>query len=631
MHSFPEEYTANDGVYYPRQSEDLKNFLYSDGEDFEKKIGDIISQASDRSLFSKELLDAIWDWRSGCHLSPVRTNILRPLEDKCKGRVLELGSGCGIITRYLGEIGADVVALEASTARVAITRARTADLENVKVVCDRIEDFHSETKFDVVTLIGVLQYARLFSKCGANAEIQLLENSVRQLNDDGVLVISIQNKLGLKYFAGYPEANVGLPFYGIEGRYGPETIVRFGLQEVKDLLASIGLSHQEILLPLPDYHMPTSILAPSAIKESTKFSAAPLLVSTAGRDRARPDWDTPSFSLERAWESVNSAGLTEGLSNAFLIVAGKTEQSLSFLRDTKALAWHYSLERHAQYATSKCFINKDENLVVSRKLVAPSHGVTDIETPIIHHVKNEDYFDGPLLWSSLVDIVNNPDWSSKQIGQWAARWINSLCAHAGVENNLDLSIELAGKLFDCTPMNCIDRGDGHLQFFDMEWEVNRPLRLSYLIIRGMFGSLVSISSCAPAQSGTSLRIIQLIWDSLATQGYMLTESDISHFIDNEHRIQSWINKGAEGGSSALWNHYAETVKLDVRPLATGAKAHRILLEKQQALIAGQSAEIDNLKVELTQQAMLFRASFSWRITKPVRFLGGALRSLRRFF
>ena len=542
MNNFPSTYEIKNNIYFPIPGEmDTVPFNYSDGEEFEQTIKNIIASASDRTLFSQKLRSAIWDWRSSCHLSPVRANILRPLEAICRGRVLELGSGCGIITRYLGELGGEVVALEASPFRAEVTKLRTEELDNVSVVCDRIEDFNSESKFDVVTMIGVLQYARLFSTCGDKAELSLINNAARQLDTDGVLVIAIQNKLGLKYFSGYPEANVGLPYVGIENNYGPETIIRFGLDELKGILASAGLGHQAVLFPFPDYHMPVSILNEKAVKPNVPFRASPLLSVSAARDRVRSDWVNPQFSLECALDSVHSAGATAHLSNAFLIIAGKTEKALAFQRMMPEFAWHYSVDRHVSFAIEKRFVEmSDNNILVSSSLVQKTTKLDGL--PITHHIHNETYIDGCLWWQFLIGIVNRPGWSVMEVANWTKPWLAILQPKKEIED-YDLNEMLSGDLFDCTPLNCIQALDGSLIFIDREWELHSEISYASLILRGLFGSLLSVSSCASPAPGTPIVIIELIKEVLKTLNLFLTDEHIKEYVIQEACIQGWIRTG----------------------------------------------------------------------------------------
>lgn len=634
MNVYPQHYRQVDGIHHP-EGGTSSEFTYSDGEEFEKRIEAIIASASDRSLFSAEIRNAIWDWRSSCHLSPVRANILRPIEWACRGRVLELGAGCGIITRYLGEVGGDVVALEGSAFRAGVTRLRTADLENVKVVCDRIEDFEAAQKFDAVTMIGVLQYARLYGG-GDGAELALIENATRQLDDDGVLIIGIQNRLGLKYFAGYPEANAGLPYFGIEGRYGPDTVVRFGLDELKKILAAAGLGHQAILLPLPDYHMPTTILSDKALQREGGFSAAPFLSTSVGRDRVRSDWIRPAFSMEKAWESVNDAGLALGLANAFLVVAGKSERSIAFQREGMDLAWHYSADRHSSFATVKRFTEEGGEISINRSRLNSAPATNSF---LSHTVSHENYVEGRLWWSSLVDIVNRPGWCAVEIGDWSRRWIIELCAAGdltGYSNLPRLDTLLPGYLFDSTPMNCIYGHDDTFTFIDNEWHLHSPLKLSYLVIRGLFGSLISISSCARPAANTPVNVVALIKMAASSIGIDITNENIDEFIEQEWRIQSVINKGFESEADSTWSAYVQEVSMDCRQ----GEGNEILRLREELAATGAKLESTRADLELTMRnsnyleeelsvalanAEIQLNSLSWRITAPLRAINRLLQ------
>jgi len=129
----------------------------SDGGAAERHLADALGCARDRGTFSEPLRQAIVDWPSEYHLSRERHCIVRPLGIRKGDRVLELG--CGAVTRYLGEIGAVVAAVEGAPQRARIAAERCGDLPNVTVFNDDVLAFESEARFDWVLLIGVLEYA----------------------------------------------------------------------------------------------------------------------------------------------------------------------------------------------------------------------------------------------------------------------------------------------------------------------------------------------------------------------------------------------------------------------------------------------------------------------------------------
>ena len=85
---------------------------------------------------------------------------------------------------------------------------------NFNVVAEKMEE-----RFDYVTLIGVLEYAKSYIGKD-NPYPEYLEKINRLLKPGGKILIAIENRLGLKYFAGCREDHVGREFAGIEGYPG---------------------------------------------------------------------------------------------------------------------------------------------------------------------------------------------------------------------------------------------------------------------------------------------------------------------------------------------------------------------------------------------------------------------------
>jgi len=169
-------------------------FLYTDGDAVEERVFEIVSSAQDLSVLSEELAAQIAGWPLRYHLSASRSNLLRPLAELLRGESLELGAGCGALTRFLGELGGNVFAVEGSRKRARIAAERGRDLPNVRVICDRIQDLRIGRTFDAVTLIGVLEYARVYGD-GPNGVHDLLEQCRRFLKPDGCLILAIENQL----------------------------------------------------------------------------------------------------------------------------------------------------------------------------------------------------------------------------------------------------------------------------------------------------------------------------------------------------------------------------------------------------------------------------------------------------
>ncbi len=209
---------------------------YSDGDEPENRIEVAVDRASDVTVFSSELKLHCTDWASTYHFSPSRANILRPFQLSEDQDILEIGAGCGALSRYLGECGANVLALEGSPQRARIARSRTRDQSNVTVVSESLSSFITTWQFDVVTLIGVLEYAAMDSTADDPAKA-MLAHVASLVKPDGVLILAIENQLGLKYFSGAPEDHVQTPMYGLEGRYQEKQPRTYGRETLSDMLS----------------------------------------------------------------------------------------------------------------------------------------------------------------------------------------------------------------------------------------------------------------------------------------------------------------------------------------------------------------------------------------------------------
>jgi SAM-dependent methyltransferase len=449
--------------------------------------------------------------------------------------VLEVGAGCGAVTRFLGEVGGDVVAVEGSHRRALIARERTKDLDNVVIVADRINDFGSSQLFDVITVIGVLEYSRIYVKDTSDPEQKLLSHLLRLLKPDGVLMVAIENKLGLKYLAGAHEDHFGIPFAGVNDNYTADSVVTFGELELREHLNAAGFRKQRWYFPCPDYKLPVTILSHRMISEHREL-AATLLAQSVVREPQRID--RPSFSLEQAWSVVGKNGLVDKLANSFLVVAGRSTASLANFDQDGSIAWHYTTDRHPAFNKQTRFVLQESGIMVERSRLQeePTPAV-----PLECILENEHLIGGSVWWLKLSSIVNKPNWTVRQIADWARIWIDALLHENELAefNENTIRKRVSGRYLDAIPSNMIYQADG-ARFIDQEWRSTKDIELGFLTFRGLKDSLSRITSCAVAAPGTSINVNGLISEVFAEFGVKVPRAELDRLSLLELEFHCWV-------------------------------------------------------------------------------------------
>ncbi len=308
------------GIFVSGQTD--KTIHYRDGG--EKYLYEVLSTAGDRGIFSRELQSAVKDWPSLYHFSPYRSTLLECLEiGNRTARVLELGAGCGAVTRWLGENFQEVIAVEGSLERTHLIHLRCSDLPSVKAYAANFFQIDPEPEFDLVTSIGVLEYSHVYHPrkgiSPQEAALDLLRFAYRFLKEEGIFLLAIENKFGLKYFSGAREDHTGRRFEGIEGYPREHTAVTWSRRELSALLREAGFTALDFLLPFPDYKLPNTIVNDRFLQEPYflhNWLAMPF------PDR-HPGERQMLFNESLAVRGLIQAGLLGELANSFLVLAYK--------------------------------------------------------------------------------------------------------------------------------------------------------------------------------------------------------------------------------------------------------------------------------------------------------------------
>ena len=325
--------------------------LYCDGE-VEDELLDIVKthkQEDYPSVIAERL-----KWPILYHLSDLRENIVSWLRLKKDAKILEVGSGCGAISGALLEKAGRLDCVELSKKRSLINAYRHKDAGNMCIHVGNFEDIEPvlDTDYDAVFLIGVFEYAASYIH-DEDPYGSFLKIIRKHAASDGIIVIAIENRLGLKYFGGAREDHLGDFFKGIEDYPDGGVVRTFSRPALEKLLKTEGVSDYSFYYPYPDYKFMMSLYSDERLPREGELNTNKLKLD---RDRME------LFDEGKTYDSLIRDGLFPVFSNSYLCVLGKGPE---------VIYSKYSNDRDSAYAIRTDMVKKDGKIFFEKYPVHP--------------------------------------------------------------------------------------------------------------------------------------------------------------------------------------------------------------------------------------------------------------------
>lgn len=309
-----------DLAHYPGED------LYCDGE-IEDELLAIARDCS--AVEYQRIIEERKSWEVLYHFSPLRENIVEWLPIGRQMKVLEVGSGCGAITGAFSRKAGEVTCVELSKKRSLINAYRHMDADNVTIHVGNFQDVEPDLPcdYDYICLIGVFEYAQAYIGSERPYE-DFLKIIKKHLKPSGHIVIAIENKFGLKYWAGCREDHLGAYFAGIED-YPEGGVVRtFTKDGLLAIAKRCGFTETQMYYPYPDYKFMTTLYSDRRLPGRGELSDND---RNFDRDRLR------LFDEKRVFDSVIREGQFPLFSNSYLLLLGPSlaEEYVKYSNDRK--------------------------------------------------------------------------------------------------------------------------------------------------------------------------------------------------------------------------------------------------------------------------------------------------------
>jgi len=490
----------------------------------------VIQQATDLSSLSDELQQQAVTWAETYHLSMDRANVLRSLELSDADRILEVGAGCGAITRYAGERCGLVDGIEPDASRAEVGAARVRDLPNTEIHVAELDEVPDVPFYDVALVVGVLEYVGL-GAAEREPYIDFLRKIKSRLAPGGVVICAIENLLGVKYLCGSPEDHTGRPFDGLTGYRNGGKARTFSRPELSALFEAAGLEPAFLHL-FPDYKMTRAVLADRIFDQPY----APLALEIP--EFPSPDRVPGSVRVadERdAWETLITAGQGAQCANSFLVI-GRTEGSPSRW-PAHRLATFYSQRRAAMFRTeTRVELDSKLEFIRNRLTSLPCRVGTLTQAAV-----SSDYIEGVLLSDQLETVGR--DEMQKHLAAWR-----------------DLVRASPGSI-DLIPKNVRVQPSGELVAFDQEWR-DDSWPPEAVLARGILSLWDRLAARWHTDAGGAEGLTARAGAARLGELVGLTSdgSWIDDAIDREAALTATVGTGATGGET--WELIRSRVRED---------------------------------------------------------------------
>ncbi len=291
--------------------------LYCDGE-VEDTLLSIVKEHAKEEY--PRMIEEQKSWPVLYHLSSLRENIVSWLPMTKAMKVLEIGAGCGAVTGALARRAGSVTCVDLSKKRSMINAYRHQEYDNITVRIGNFKDIEPslDTDYDYVLLIGVFEYGQ--SYIGTDEPYADFMRIVKKhCAAGGRIVIAIENKYGLKYFAGCREDHVGTYFAGIEDYPGGGAARTFSRNGLIRIMERCGIADYHFYYPYPDYKFMTALYSDGYLPR-----VGELTNNLRNFDRER----MTLFDEKNAYDGLIRDGMYAEFANSFLVVIGPQPEQL---------------------------------------------------------------------------------------------------------------------------------------------------------------------------------------------------------------------------------------------------------------------------------------------------------------
>ena len=433
------------------------------------------------------LIEERGSWPVLYHLSSQRENIVNWLPITKDMKVLEIGAGCGAITGALAAKAGSVTCVDLSKKRSLINAHRHEDCDNITIKVGNFKDIEPslEKDYDCALLIGVLEYGA--SYIGGEKPFETFLKTIRKhvKKATGTIIVAIENRYGMKYWAGCREDHNGEFFSGIEGYPEESPATTFSRKQLEKICKSAGERKVSFYYPYPDYKFMTTLFSDDRL---------PMKGELTNNDRNFDRNRMKLFDEGKVFDGIIEEKMFPFYSNSYLLVLGP-KPITEYIR--------YSNDRAEEYRIATEILTENDTRVVKKHALSEAAKKHIDRMEPMYELLKKRYTSGRLVVNPLLAVEDGTATFSYENGTPLTELLDGYLKRNDIDGFIQLFFEFVDRIdehpemliadYDMVFSNILVDGDTW-KLLDYEWSYEKQIPIKELAFRALYCYLLEDES-----------------------------------------------------------------------------------------------------------------------------------------
>lgn len=432
--------------------------------------------------------------------------------------------------------------------------------KNFELEQQSIQDLQIQGTYDYITLIGTFEYAPTIIE-NEKAYSTFLRNLKEYLNEDGKILLAIDNRLGIKYLAGAKSKYYSRIYEGVESEIRQKMPNLLLKKEIEKFIKEAGFSNYKFYYPLPDYRNTNSIFTDEFLPKSNHSKILYPLSYEEGSNI--------TFNEIDVIKQICDNDMFTYFTNSYFVEIGKKEieNTIKFVSYNILRKEKYKLILTINKNSVKKVAENDEAISHIRDIGKNLEELNSLGFKTIEKVENETIL-GKFMKNELDDIIvekikhGKTEEAYKEIENWYKYISDKLEKNAEYEENIfkQFNIEVPSEILE--KMNFVKQGyidlsfenifyDNGYVFYDQEWKFDN-IPLEFILYR----SINNLYTYNSKKLGNFIEKDEL-FEKLTIKDYIIYFEELEKKIQTEILDEDVINEYRETISSYFKNNAVE--------------------------------------------------------------------------